>query len=356
MYKFALVLFCLLVICFSSGFSQDRTVLIPGPVDGTPFQFDDQEDVFGKAYRWFLEGALFEGEEQLRVLIDKAGIKLDPNAYYIVVAHFSDTFTPIGMIHDAEEDHEFFNTRLYGLGEKNLYYIFITRNESSDSYISALITAKSPPSQENLLSFLSLFIPIIPPVNVPSGLDGKKTWIDVRQFTIPEEYQKNSDISIVVKKKISDENFLTRQTFDNTSRERWSYGIATAITSVNDVDITIGSDGRIIVSPKSELDLAAFAVVNFHFKAVDTKSKTFDTSFHLMGGIRLIDFIEPLAGVGFSFDLGLIDLALFGGVSVEFANELEDGFQIGQFVGEEVDPFKLKIRAKPRFGLQVKFP
>ena len=356
MRRFLTVILCMCLFAAVDVFSQQRTVLIPGPVGETPYKVDDQEDLFGKAYRWFLEGAVVEGQEQLRLIINKAGVTLDPNAYYIVVAHFSDTFAPMGLIHDAEEDHEFLNTRMYGLTENNLYYIFITRNESSDSYISALITEKASPSQENLAAFLSLFIPIIPPANLPEGIEGRDTWVDVRQFTLPEAYRKNSDISIVVKKKIEEEEFLARQVFDNTSRERWSYGIATAITSINDVDIIVGNDGTIIVRPKPQLDLAAFAVVNYHFKPVDTKSKKFETSFHLMTGIRLIDFIEPIVGAGFAFDLGFFDLAIFGGVSVEFANELKDGFQIGDAIDEEVDPFKLKLRPKPRFGLQVKFP
>jgi len=75
-----------------------------------------------------------------------------------------------------------------------------------------------------------------------------------------------------------------------------------------------------------------------------------------MGGIRLVDFIEPIAGVGAGFDLGFFDLALFAGYSIEFANELEEGYSIGQQINDEVDPFKLKLRGKPRFGIQVKFP
>ena len=67
-------------------------------------------------------------------------------------------------------------------------------------------------------------------------------------------------------------------------------------------------------------------------------------------------FLEPILGIGGGFSLDIIDLHVFAAYSVEFANELEEGFAIGQEVDKEVDPFKLKIRGKPRFGLEIKFP
>lgn len=344
----------ILVAAISFASAQDRTVLIPKPLAESPLHFNDSADIFGQAYRWFLEGDVPQGSAKLREIIAKAGYQLAPNAYYVVVANFTDSFSPIGMFYNGAD---FLNTRMYGLKENNLYYIFITREKDVTSYVSALVTSKPSPSQENLLPFLSLFIPIIPPVSA-SGIDttAYDTWVDIRQFTVPKSYRKNSDISILAKKNLSDENPTAAAIFDNTSLEHWSYGIATAITSINDVDIIIGNDGTIIVKPKPELDLATFAALNYHFKPVDTKAKSFGSSFHLMGGIRLVDYIEPLAGVGAGFDLGFFDLAIFAGYSVEFANELEEGYAIGDKVTAEEDPFKLKIRGKPRFGLQVKFP
>ena len=108
--------------------------------------------------------------------------------------------------------------------------------------------------------------------------------------------------------------------------------------------------------PKPNLDLATFAVLDYHFKAIDTRAKTFGNSFHVMGGIRLVDFIEPIIGVGGAFSLGFFDLAIFAGYSVEFANELKSGYSIGEKIDVQEDPFELKLRGKPRFGIQVKFP
>jgi hypothetical protein len=138
--------------------------------------------------------------------------------------------------------------------------------------------------------------------------------------------------------------------------ERWGYGIATGITSINDVDIIIDNNGRIIVKPKPRGDLATFGVINYYFKPVDTKARTLATSFHLLGGFRISRTIEPLLGVGFGIPLGFIDLHLFGGYSVEFAQELESGYEIGDVLEDDVDPFKLKVRGKPRFGIEIRFP
>ncbi len=49
----------LLILIFIVSFSavaQDQSILVPKPIDGSPFQYNDSEDLFGKAYRWFLEG------------------------------------------------------------------------------------------------------------------------------------------------------------------------------------------------------------------------------------------------------------------------------------------------------------
>jgi hypothetical protein len=345
---------CCLFLASQTGTAQDKAVLIPKAVANSPFQVDDSEDVFGQAYRWLLEGESATGAEKIKSLITKAGFQMKQDAYYVVVANFTDSFSPIGMFYNSSD---FMSTRMYGLKADNLYFIFITRQQDPQTYISVLATSKASPFEENLLPFLSLFIPIIPSSRgVEMEAAGMQTRIDVRQFEIPPTFRKNCDLSFLVKKDLSEEKDLARAVFDNTSRERWSYGIATAITSVDDVDIIVGSDGTIIVNPKPNLDLATFAVVDYHFKPIDTKAKSFGNSFHAMTGIRLVDFIEPIIGVGAGFDLGAFDLALFAGMSVEFANKLDAGYSIGQKVGSEVDPFKLKVRGKPRFGIQVKFP
>lgn len=344
----------LLVLLFTTLLlnGQDQAVLIPTPVTESPLKYEDSSDLFGKSYRWFLEGNVVEGTNLLREVIGNAGFQLDPNKYYVVVANFTDNFSPIGILH-GEDD--FLNTRLYGLGADDLYFIMVTRRESPQTYVSTFATAKASPSMENLLPFLSLFIPIIPPTSIASA--NNDTWVDVRKFTIPEPFRKNSDLSFLVKKDLGDDHVLAQAVFDNTSRERWTYGIATAITSANDVNLIIGSDGSIIVEPKPDLDLANFAIVNYHFSAIDTKSKRFQDSFHLLAGIRLTDFIEPVAGIGAGFDLGAINLGLFAGYSVEVANELEDGFAVGDVLTDpEVDPFKTTLRGKLRFGLHVSFP
>jgi hypothetical protein len=182
------------------------------------------------------------------------------------------------------------------------------------------------------------------------------TWVDVRRFEVPENFRGFSDLSVLVKKRLSDDRVIAQMVFDNTRKEHWSYGIATAITSVNDVDIVVGEDGRIRVAPKPNLDLATFGLVNYHFAAVDTKRKTFETSFHLLGGLRIATFLELILGVGGGVSLDFIDLHLFAGYSLEFANELLPGYNIGDVISKEVDPFGSKLRGKPRFGLEIKFP
>ena len=53
----------------------------------------------------------------------------------------------------------------------------------------------------------------------------------------------------------ADEFDLARGIFDNTAKERWSFGVATAITTVDDVDIIIGTHR--LVSPEDRARFAA---------------------------------------------------------------------------------------------------
>ena len=348
-----ITLFLLMLITAVSA--QERAILMPIQVNGAPFSFDDSDDMFGESYRWFREGDIDQAADVLRKTITSAGVTLDPAAHYVVVAHYTDSFAPIGMIHGEESD--FFNTRLFGLGEDNLYYIFVSRTPDAPSFLSVMATAKDSPFNENLLGFLGLLGIFNSTQSTVQSLGGAATtYVDVRRFTIPEVFRKFSDISFLVKKELSDERDLAAAIFDNTSKERWSFGLALGMTSVNDVDIIIGSDGTIIVQPKPGADVAAFGVVNYHFSAVDTKRKNFGNSIHLLGGLRIGGNFEPLVGIGGGVSLGFLDIALFGGYSLEVANELAEGYQIGQFVDEEVDPFKTTLRGKPRFGLEVKLP
>ncbi|MFQ5771027.1 MAG: hypothetical protein ACE5HX_10860 [bacterium] len=345
----------LVIVCLVTGFNlyaQDKMLTVPKPVPGAPFQVNDTEDLFGKAYRWFYEGEVEWAADSLRKLLSLSDFKLDERNYYIVVANFTDKISPIGMFH---KDAEFFDTRLYGLTADSLYYIFISKKENAESFLSTMLTSKSSPFEENLLDFLSLFLQI-PLTTVTLG--GPQTvWIDIRKYDIPPKFQKNSDISVIVKKELGSEDNLAVATFDNTALEHWSFGIATAITTVNDVEFIVGRDGRIIVRPKPNGDLAAFGVINYHFSAVDTKAPTIASSFHLLAGLRLDDDIEPVVGLGFGFPTGLpVEVHFFGGISAEFTNELKSGFSIGQQISEDVDPFKVEVKVRPRFGIEVKFP
>jgi len=335
------------------NFAQERMILMSKELPGAPFEYNDATDLFGKAYRWFLESEPNLAADSLRKLIKSAGIEIDPGSYYVVVANFTDSFTPIGLFH---ENDDFLGTRMFGLNRNNLYYIFISRQREGKSFLSVLATVKESPFMKNLPAFLGLFLPSQIPKIKPQSLASRKTWIDVRRFDIPKKFQKFSDLSFLIKSDLSAEKILASAVFDNTSRERWSYGIATAITTANDVDIKVGSDGRIIVRPKPNLDLATFAAINYHFQPVDTESPTLASSFHLLGGIRLIDFLEPIIGVGGGTNLDVLSLHLFVGYSVEIANELKSGYTIGQKIDRNIDPFKIKLRGKPRFGIEIKFP
>ena len=341
-----------LVASTGAGMAQDRIVLIPKPVQGAPFEYNDVDDLFGKAYRWFSDGFPEVGADSLRKLIDLAGIEIDPGSYYIVVAGFTDNFTPIGMFH---EDDDFMSTRLFGLNPDNLYYIFISR-QVKESFVSVMATSKLSPFEQNIFPFLGLFQSLIVAEKGPTATAGKTTWFDVRQFDMPDAFRKFSDLSFVVKKDLSEDKVLVAQIFDNTSKERWSFGVATGITSVDDVDIIVGSDGRIIVQPKPNRDLAVFGVLNYHFMPVDTKAPRLADSFHLLGGFRIANTIEPILGIGAGVDMGMFGIHLFLGYSAEFANELKDGFAIGDVVSKAENPFKLKVRGKLRYGLEIKFP
>ncbi len=326
-------------------FSQDRSVLIPKSV-GAPFVTDDSHDLFGKAWRFYRDGFTNFAADSLKKLIAEFGYELKKNHYYIVVANFTPEETPIGMFHGNSHFHD---TRLYGLQSDSLFYIFISRDKEASSYLSTVITRKDSYFETVLPYFIGLF-PIL-----TQSVAENTTWMDVRKFEIPKKFQKNCDISVIVKKNFSDDKFLAREVFDNTSLEKWSFGIATALTSVNDVDFVM-ENGRIVIKPKPRGDLATFGLVNYHFKAVDTKGRTMATSFHVSGCLRISQTIEPVLGLGFGIPIDVIDLHLFAGYSVEFAQEPDTKYKINQEVGDGVDPFKLKIRGKPRIGIEVKFP
>lgn len=350
MKKHLILLVISLLIISSLSFAQDQVILVPKPVKNAPFVVEDSQDLFGKAWRFYRDGYTTWAADSLKKLIELSGFELKKNNYYIVVANFTPTETPIGMIHG---DAHFHDTRLYGLNADSLYYIFISRDSNKQSYLSTVLTRKESYFEENLINFISLF-PIFTGVKIQTESQ-YTTWLDVRKYEVPKSMQKNCDISVIVKKDFYDDKFLAKAVFDNTSLEKWSYGIATAVTSVNDVDFIIDG-GTIVVRPKPKGDLATFGLINYHFKAVDTKAKTMATSFHLSGGLRISQTIEPILAIGAGVPLSFIDLHLFVGYSVEFAQTLESGYQIGDAVTSDVDPFKLKIRGKPRIGIEIKFP
>lgn len=331
--------------------SQEKEIIIPKPVPGSPYVVNDTTDLFGKAWRFYRDGFGTWAADSLRKLLDQVGFEMKKNNYYVVVANFNPAETVIGMYHGNDS---FLSTRLYGLKTDSLYYIYISRKDSARHYLSTVITRKGSYFEENLLNFLLLF-PFFSPTKIQVE-EENVTYIDIRKYEIPKKFQKYSDISIIVKKDFYDDRFLAQTVLDNSSLERWSYGIATGITSVDDVDFII--DGGVIrVRPKPKGDLASFGVINYHFKAVDTKNKTMATSIHLLGGLRISTTIEPILGAGFGIPIGMIDLHLFAGYSVEFAQEPKAGYIINVTQVEKYeDPFKLKIRGKPRFGIEVKFP
>ncbi|RMD89444.1 MAG: hypothetical protein D6813_10660 [Calditrichaeota bacterium] len=347
-----LISVCLVFLTITMAMAQDKIITVPRPIAGAPFKVEDPNDLFGKAYRWFMEGETEWAADSLRKLINNSPFKLNEKNYYIVVANFTDNFSPIGLLHEGSS---FLDTRLYGLTSDTLYYVFISKRERAESFLSVVLTSKPSPFEANLFDFLSLFLQLPP---LPIALAGPmEVWIDVRRFEIPSKFQKNSDISVIVKKDLSAEKPLATAIFDNTALEHWSFGIATAITTIDDVEFLIGENGVIIVRPKPKGDLAAYGVINYHFVPVDTKAPTLASSFHLLAGLRIDSKIEPIVGLGFGFPTPIpVEVHFFAGVSVAFANELKSGFFVGQEIFEDVDPFNLDIRVRPRFGLEVKFP
>jgi len=312
--------FLLVLFCLTFGINvkaQDRIVTVPKSVPGAPFHVNDSEDLFGKAYRWFIEGEVELAADSLRKLINLSDYELNEDNYYVVVANFTDKMSPIGLFHQGSA---FLDTRLYGLEADTLFYVFISTRENAESFVSTLLTRKESPFMQNLPEFLSLFIELpIPAISTTPG----DVWIDVRRYEIPPKFRANSDISIIVKKDITEEEKLGTIILDNTAREHWSFGIATALTSADDVRFIIDEGGGIIIEPKPWGDFATFGVINYHFKAVDTKAPTLASSFHLLAGLRLADHIEPVVGLGFGFPTGFpVEVHFFGGVSFEFADKL----------------------------------
>lgn len=349
----ALILLTLLMLCGQAVLAQDKVVIVPKQIAGAPFVVEDQADLFAKAYRFFLEGEVAMATDSLKKLLAKSNYKINPKAYYVVVANFTDRVSPIGILHEGSD---FLDTRFYGLQTDSLYYMFISRTEKAPSFVSVLLKSKPTPFEETLPAFLSLFFGGSLTGMATSGQQPEKVWIDVRRFEIPKKFQKISDIAVQVKKDLSDDRVLANMVFDNTPKERFSFGIATAITTINDVSLEVGENGQIIVRPKPNGDLAAFGVLNFHFSPVDTKAPTLGSSLHLLGGLRLAKHIEPILGLGIGLPVSGFELHVFGGGSLAFKNVLQSGFQIGQTISQEVDPFKIEAKFYPRFGLELKFP
>lgn len=347
------LLLALLTLLGQAALAQDKVVVVPKQIAGAPFMVEDNTDLFAKAYRFFLDGEVEMASDSLKKLLAKSNYKINPKAYYIVVANFTDRVSPIGLLHEGSD---FLDTRFYGLQTDSLYYMFISRTENAPSFASVLLKTKPTPFEENLPAFLSLFFGGSLQNVATSGQKPEKVWIDVRRFEIPTKFRKISDIAVQVKKDLSDDRVLANMVFDNTPKERWSFGICAAITSINDVGLEVGENGQIIVVPKPNGDLAAFGVLNFHFVPVDTKAPTLGSSVHLLGGLRLATHIEPIIGLGLGLPVSNFDLHVFAGGSVSFKNVLEPGFQIGQTIAQEVDPFKVELKFYPRFGLEFKFP
>ncbi len=348
------IVLVLLTLFGQALLAQDKVVVVPKQIAGAPFVVEDDADLFAKAYRFFIDGEVEMAADSLKKLLAKSNYKINPKAYYIVVANFTDRVSPIGLLHEGSE---FLDTRFYGLQTDSLYYMFLSHTENAPSFVSVLLKTKPTPFQENLPAFLSLFFGGSLPGVATTGQKPEKVWIDVRRFEIPKKFRKISDIAVQVKKDLSDDRVLANMVFDNTPKERWSFGIATAITTINDVALEVGENGQIIVRPKPNGDLAAFGVLNFHFVPVDTKAPTLGSSLHLLAGLRLATHIEPIVGIGIGLPVSGFDLHVFGGASLAFNNVLKEGFKIdGKPLEAEVDPFKIDLKFYPRFGLELKFP
>ena len=348
------LLLAVLTLLGQAVLAQDKVVVVPKQIAGAPFMVEDNTDLFAKSYRFFIDGEVTMAADSLKKLLAKSNYKINPKAYYIVVANFTDRVSPIGLLHEGSD---FLDTRFYGLQTDSLYYMFVSRTEKAPSFVSVLLKSKPTPFEESLPAFLSLFFGGALQTATTSEQRPEKIWIDVRRFAIPKKFQKISDIAVQVKKDLSDDRVLANMVFDNTPKERFSFGIATAITTINDVSLEVGENGQIIVRPKPNGDLAAFGVLNFHFVPVDTKAPTLGSSVHLLGGLRLATHIEPIVGLGIGVPVSNFDLHVFGGGSLAFRNVLKEGFQIdGKPLDEEVDPFKVELKFYPRFGLELKFP
>ena len=251
MSRLTAVLLLLFVVFIGVVAAQDKVVIIPKSVAGAPYVVEDSTDLFAKAYRFYIEGDVAMAADSLRKLIALSNFQINPQAYYIVVANFTDRVSPIGLFHEGSD---FLDTRLYGLKTDSLYYMFISRTENAPSFISVMLKTKPTPFEANLPAFLQLIGFGVGALEAP---ENKTTWIDVRRFEIPDKFKRVSDIAVMVKDSLKTDRFLASAVFDNTPLERWSYGIATAITTLNDVTLEVGEDGTIIVKPKPNGDHAA---------------------------------------------------------------------------------------------------
>jgi len=346
---FLIVLFILCTI--STIFSQERMILIPEKVANSELTYIDSTNTFRNMIIFLEDGDVKNAADSLKKVLVDAGLNIKKNFYYIVVVNYDKKHNIIGMFH---KNNSFLSTRLYGLKSDSLYYVFVTDDSTMETSISAIVTRKESNFSKNLSGFLSLFqLGDIFSVK-PMEFRERKAFISIRKFDVPQKFQKYCDITVVAKDESKNKE-LVRSIFDNTSLERWSYGIATAVTNVNDIDYDI-EDGAVTIKPKPKGDLASFGVINYHFKPVDTKSRTFSSSVHLLGGLRVSTTIEPILGIGAGVPVSLINLHFFAGYSLEFAQILKEGIKVGEIVKSSTDPFKLKVRGKPRFGVEVNFP
>ena len=90
---------CLLVffaVCTGLAQAQDKVVIVPKSIAGAPFVVEDSTDLFAKSYRFFIEGDIEMAADSLRKLIAQSNYQINPKAYYIVVANFTDRVSPIG--------------------------------------------------------------------------------------------------------------------------------------------------------------------------------------------------------------------------------------------------------------------
>ncbi len=93
----------LILVLSPSVRAQDKVVVVPKQIQGAPFSVEDDTDLFAKSYRFFIEGEVAMAADSLRKLIDMSGYKIDPQAYYIVVANFTDKVSPIGLFHEGSD-------------------------------------------------------------------------------------------------------------------------------------------------------------------------------------------------------------------------------------------------------------